>query len=228
VRPTNARTSGRAERAGGPGRSIRLAGSLLGERRHICAFFNSRDDEYRVTLPFIKDGIDCGDKAFHIVGSARRQDHLRRLAAAGIDTLTARETGQFELLDWGETYLAGGCFDSDRWLALVEEMFATRPCDGLPLSRVVAHMEWALEARLGVEQLLEYEARVNRTWPRNGNIAICTYDLARFGPDVIVDIIRTHPLIIIGGLLQENPFYVEPDEFLEELRERGAASRVAV
>jgi hypothetical protein len=31
---------------------------------------------------------------------------------------------------------------------------------------------------------------------------------------------RTHPMIIIGGILQENPFYVPPDEFMQELRKR--------
>ena len=35
-----------------------------------------------------------------------------------------------------------------------------------------------------------------------------------------MDIMRTHPMIIIGGILQENPFFVPPDEFLRELRER--------
>jgi hypothetical protein len=34
---------------------------------------------------------------------------------------------------------------------------------------------------------------------------------------------RTHPMIIIGGVLQENPFFVPPDVFLQELRERSAA-----
>ena len=36
--------------------------------------------------------------------------------------------------------------------------------------------------------------------------------------------LRTHPLVIIGGLLQENPFYVDPEEFLLELREQRPAS----
>jgi hypothetical protein len=30
-------------------------------------------------------------------------------------------------------------------------------------------------------------------------------------------------MIVIGGLLQENPFFVPPDEFLRVLRERGGA-----
>jgi len=29
-------------------------------------------------------------------------------------------------------------------------------------------------------------------------------------------------MIIIAGILQENPFFVPPDEFLRELRERRA------
>jgi len=33
---------------------------------------------------------------------------------------------------------------------------------------------------------------------------------------------RTHPMIIIGGILQRNPFYVPPEQFLRELHERRA------
>ena len=49
------------------------------------------------------------------------------------------------------------------------------------------------------------------------------HDLRRFRGEIVVDVMRTHPLIIIGGILQENPFFAPPDEFLEQLRERGTA-----
>src|SRR5215470_15270366 len=74
-----------------------LAGSQLGEARHVCAFFNSREDEYRVTLPFILDGLDSGDKMIHIVDPARRSDHLQRLIATGIDVASKQESGQLAL-----------------------------------------------------------------------------------------------------------------------------------
>jgi MEDS: MEthanogen/methylotroph, DcmR Sensory domain len=201
---------------------VRLGGSLLGERRHVCAFFNSREDEYRVTLPFIKDGFEAGDRAFHIVGSGRLDDHLQRMSSARIDTVTTQRTGQLELYDWEQTYFSSGYFDPDSWLALVEETLARGRRQGFVRSRVLAHMEWALEDRVGVDRLVEYEAKLNHVWPRSGDVGICTYDLAKFGGDVILDILRTHPLVIIGGILQENPFFVEPDEFLEELRARRA------
>ena len=39
-----------------------------------------------------------------------------------------------------------------------------------------------------------------------------------------MDIMRTHPQVIIGGMVQENPFYVPPDEFLVELAGRRLAN----
>jgi hypothetical protein len=44
----------------------------------------------------------------------------------------------------------------------------------------------------------------------------------------MLDILRTHPLVIIGGILRENTFFVPPDEFLEELKERRAGGRQQV
>jgi hypothetical protein len=38
---------------------------------------------------------------------------------------------------------------------------------------------------------------------------------------------RTHPMIIVGGILQENPFFVPPDEFLRELRARRAPDQAS-
>ena len=36
----------------------------------------------------------------------------------------------------------------------------------------------------------------------------------------MMDVLRTHPLVIIGGFLHENPFFVPPGELLGELRDR--------
>lgn len=36
-----------------------------------------------------------------------------------------------------------------------------------------------------------------------------------------MDILRTHPMAIIGGVLRQNPFFIPPEEFLRELRQRA-------
>ena len=201
---------------------VSLAGSLLGEVRHVCAFFNSDDEEYRVLLPFIKDGFERGDKAVHVVNPDQRRDHLERLAAVGIDPASAGQSGQLELRINTEAYLRDGRFDPNRMLEVFEQMASGNDKGGFPLSRICCRMDWAIEDRSYVDDLIEFESRVNEVWRRHDDVVICTYHLSKFGGDTVIDIMRTHPMIIIGGLLHRNPFYVPPEEFLREVRQRRA------
>lgn len=202
--------------------SISLAGSTLGDTRHVCALFNSDDEEYRVLLPFIKDGFDRGDKAIHVVNPGQRHDHLHRLAAAGVDTAAAETCGQFELRTNTDTYLRDGRFDQERMLALFEQLASGSATDGFTLSRIVCRMDWLAEARPAVDDVIEFESRVNNIWRRRDDAVICTYHLHRFSGDAVIDIMRTHPMVIIGGILHRNPFFVPPEQFVPEFRERRA------
>lgn len=145
---------------------IRIAGAELGAKRHICAFFNSADEEYRLLLPFIKEGFERGEKAFHIVDPELRDEHQQRLEAVGIDVPAAEKNGQFELRNWADAYLREGHFDQDKMLDLIQEVLDGGRQQGFPLTRLVAHMEWALEDRPGVDDLVEYETRLNYILPR--------------------------------------------------------------
>ena len=145
---------------------IRFAGAILDRYRHVCAFFNSPDEEERVMAPFIREGIERGEKAFHIVDPAGRADYVRRLAGAGLPVDELLETGQLELRTWDEAYLRGGHFDQDRMLELIEQVLTEAARQGFPLTRLVAHMEWALEDRPGVDDLVEYETRLNYVLPK--------------------------------------------------------------
>jgi DcmR-like sensory protein len=146
--------------------SIAFAGGVLTERRHVCAFFDSASDERRVMLPFIADGLARGQKAFHIVDPELRAAYIDHLVAVGVDMPACQASGQFELRTWDETYLRSGHFDQDAMLALLEGVLKAGPEQGFPLTRLVAHMEWALEDRPGVDDLVEYETRLNYVLPR--------------------------------------------------------------
>jgi MEDS: MEthanogen/methylotroph, DcmR Sensory domain len=199
---------------------VRFAGSQLGDVRHICAFFNSDEEEYRVLLPFIKEGFECGDKAFHVVNPEQRDDHLQRLTAAGIDATAAERRGQLELLTNTEAYLRDGRFDKDRMLEVFEQLASSNKKEGFPLSRIVCRMDWVAEQGSHVDDVVEFESRVNDVWSRHDDAVICTYHLGKFGGDTVIDILRTHPMVIIGGTLHQNPFFVPPEKFVREVRER--------
>src|SRR6266850_5364872 len=205
--------------------SVQFAGGNLGGQRHICAFFNSTDEEHRVLHSFIKDGFDRGDKAFHLVNPELREEHLKLLAEAGINVQETMDTGQLEVRRWQDAYLRGDHFDQNAMLALIEEVLQSADTAGYPLTRLVAHMEWALLDKPGVDDLVEYETRLNYVLPKYHDAVICTYDLSKFSAGVVMDVMRTHPLVIIGDVLQENPFFVPPDQLLLELRERRRSAR---
>lgn len=202
---------------------ITLGGRTMGPIRHICAFFHSKEEEYRVLRDFIVEGIERGDKAFHVVDARRRTAHLDFLRGTGVDTKSALARGQLEVRGWEQAYLRDDYFDQNRMLALIEETLSTAARQGWPLTRLVANMEWALEERSGVQDIVEYETRLNYILPKYKDPVICTYDLSRFNASIVMDMLRTHPAIILGGVLQENPLYVPPKLFLAELSARKGA-----
>jgi MEDS: MEthanogen/methylotroph, DcmR Sensory domain len=205
--------------------AIHFAGTMIGKHRHICALSYTGEQANRVLLPFIRDGLERGEKALHIVDPALRDQHLASLQAAGIDTSAEEREGHLDVRDWRDTYLRDGRFDQNRMIALVEETLQAGHKDGYRQTRVVAHMEWALKDMPGVNDFVEYEARLNHVLPKYVDTLICVYDCTKFRASVMMDIVRTHPLVIVGGLLQENPFFVPPEQFLHSLRERRAHQR---
>jgi len=190
----------------------------LDRHRHVCVFYHGHDEEYRLLRSFIEDGFRRRDKGFHIIDARRRHDHMRRLCEFGIDVAAAEETGQLEVRGWEDAHLQPGWFDQHSMLSLVEDVLSGARSQGFPFTRWVANMGWALEERRGVEDLVEYCVRLNDVVPKYEATVICTYDLTRFTASQVIDVLRSHPVAVIGGIIQENPYFVPPDELLRELR----------
>ena len=202
---------------------ISLAGSQLHETRHVCAFFNNVEEEYRILMPFIEEGLSCGDKAVHVVNPEQHEEHLQRLGKAGIDTAGFQKSGQLEVFNNSEVYLRDGRFDQDRMLETFESIASGNTKGNFPLSRIVCRMDWVTGDQYRMQNVIEFESRVNDVWCRHEDAVICTYHLDKFGGGAVIDILRTHPMVIIGGVLQQNPFFVPPEEFLREYRGRRNA-----
>lgn len=204
---------------------IRLAGRTLKETRHICAFFHSKEEQNKVLMPFFKEGYERGEKMFHVVDARHRDEHLCACGAGGIDVESCLTSGQLEVRTWEEAYLRDGCFDGDRMIRILSDLLeANRGTQRL--MRLMGNMEWALATVPGVTDIVEYETKLNYVTARYPDPIICVYDLNRHSGSVVMDILRTHPMVIVGGVLQDNPLYVPPDEFLKELRSRKASATI--
>ncbi len=203
---------------------VHLAGAPLTRSCHACAFFHTDEEKFRVLMPFILEGFARGDRAFHIVNPAHRDAHLARLAGTGIDTAAAMADGRLEVRTWDETYLHDGQFDQQRMIDTLLALIAPENAPAGKISRNIADMAWSIGNGPGADEIVEYEARLNAALPAQHAPVVCTYDLTHFGADVVIDILRTHPMVIIGGILQENPFFVPSEQMIEELAARKAAS----
>jgi hypothetical protein len=204
----------------GTRKSVRLFGENLDEGMHVCTFFRSSAEKYHVLMPFIREGMEQGDRALHIVNPSLRSEHAQRIAEAGINAALAEVDGQLEIIGWDEVPLSGGIFDQSAMLSLLPVLLNDGRTRGFPITRFIADMAWVLNDPGALDRMLEFECRVNLALPKAGDIVICCYDLDKFGAAVVIDAMRTHPMVLIGGILHRNPFYVPPEELLKELNQR--------
>ncbi len=199
---------------------VSFAGGVLDPYRHACAFVDSRAEMYRIFDPFVSEGLERGERVSCIFGPEERADWVRHFRHVGLDLPKLLAQGRFEVRAWSEANRRGGRFDKEAMLRLLDELLGGSRSS--PRIRLVSEMGWAGWAgdNQGAGDLLEFEARANYLLPSHGHVVICVYETAKFGGDVMIDVLRTHPMALIGGMLQVNPYFVPPAEFLEELRSR--------
>ena len=198
-------------------KSTRLAGATVPCPCHACAFFSSKDEEYRVMLPFMAEGFEAGDRLVNIIDPRDRDERVSRLKSAGVDVESAEKCGQIEMLPWERAHITEGRFDQHVMLAGLEQQEASGR-DRFPAMRLWSNQEWALEGYPGVEDIAEYECRFNYVWPKTNGIYVCVYDATKFSAEIMMQMMRTHPYVILDGVIRENSLYVPPDEFLKVVR----------
>ncbi|MDB5872212.1 MAG: hypothetical protein JWQ07_1654 [Ramlibacter sp.] len=204
-----------------PAVSTRLKGSELVGPCHACAFFSDPEEEYRVLLPFASDCAQCGERCLLFLDPAHEQERRERLIDAGIEIGVTPAVGVAELRIWDDVYLRGGRFDQHEMLSLIEEALRGGRQSGR--TRLWANMEWVLKGLPGSEDLIEYEARLNPLVEQHTDIVICAYEHGKYSASVVMDILRTHPMMVVGDSVQPNPLYVPTQQFLKDLRQRRAA-----
>jgi hypothetical protein len=195
--------------------------ATLDRHRHICAFFHTPEEEDTTMVPFFREGIECGEQALCIIDPAESLEYRERLTKGGIDVAAAEQRGQLMCPTWHDTYLRTGRFDPAAMLATVEGVIKAREQAGYSCGRFAGHMEWADPA--ASHDLIEYEASLNELMHSCPDTVVCLYQVGRHDGSVIMDVLRTHPLAMVGGVVYENPFYVPPAKFLNELRQRRNA-----
>jgi len=192
---------------------------------HLCLIYETQDQLAASAIPFVQIGLERGEKCLYLADESTTANLLDAMRAKGVDVDSAVEKGRLTIAGKGQTYLKKGYFDPEEminyWAGNVGEAKAA----GYPALRFAGEMTWALGGDPGTERLIEYEARLNRFFTEYDAVCICQYNNRRFSSEIILQVLRTHPVVIYGGHVCKNPYFIPPNEFLKPNQEKAEIER---
>jgi PAS domain S-box-containing protein len=182
---------------------------------HLCLIYERPQEQFSAILPFMKIGLERGEKCLYIGDTNTIATVGNAMRTQGIDVDAAIRQGRLTITKNDEIYPLRGDFDADRMIGKMTEAAKAARTAGLSALRWVGEMTWVAGIDPRPERLIEYEAKLNDFLRDNDALAICQYNRKLFPPEVILDVLRTHPTVVYGDLISNNPYYVPPHDFLQ-------------
>jgi hypothetical protein len=184
---------------------------------HVCGLYESEKERDDIILGFLNQGDREGDLQLYCP-SERSVDDFRAEYAHRYPDCGRRLDDQdcFQISSPRDLHYPDGVFSPWAMDAALNAFFVESQAKGPRNVRASAEMAWALEAVPGVEHLMAYESRLNYFIPGKPWVSICLYNVAKFSGSTVMNVLRTHPFTITGGMVLENPYYMDPDLWLSE------------
>jgi hypothetical protein len=192
---------------------LQLPGLTLEPGDHVCGFYYGEAERDALLMPFLSGALSSGDKCIAVVDSLAPVELRDRLDGT-VDLDDCLSSGQLELYDAEQTYLQRGRFDEECMIAFWESRAqALQDEASYGFAWVLGEMSWMDRVPPQRDSVVRYESWANAFVDRFPQAVLCLYDLAKVGGGVLLDLIKTHPRILMGGLLLENPHHLTGDEF---------------
>jgi hypothetical protein len=198
-----------------PAMNLGFGGYTCNWGAHICGLYETARERDEIVLGFLNQGDRENDLQLYCPVERTREDFISAYqgqypACAG----NVHDPSRFNLFSARDLYYPDGRFcprSMDRGL---NRFYADSQRQGPRNVRATAEMVWALEAIPGIEHLMAYESRLNYFIPGKPWISICLYNLTRFSGMMIMKVLQTHPYTISGGVITQNPYFQNPDDWL--------------
>ena len=192
--------------------SLLTALAELGPSEHLCSIYESAEEHLAVAIPFIQLGLARGEKCIYIADDEELVREAMR--AYGIEVEPALATGKLVLGTKDDAYLKHGAFDPEWTFRFWREATAKAMREGFSAMRMTGETEWVVRGAPGLERWIEYESRFTHTLADHNCRVLCQYNRQLFAPELLLDVIRTHPTVIYRGSVCRNLYYVPADELL--------------
>jgi PAS domain-containing protein len=182
---------------------------------HLCVIYETREQQFAVAIPFLRFGLDRGEMCLYVADENTATSILDTMRGQGVDVDALVQKGMLKVADKGQDYLRKGHFDPDEMILYLAGNVREAKAAEFPALRFAGEMTWALGGDVGYDRLIQYEVLLNHFLTEHDAICLCQYNDKRFSPTTILQVLRTHPLVVYGGHICKNPYYVPPEEFLK-------------
>ncbi|WP_129116445.1 MEDS domain-containing protein [Halegenticoccus tardaugens] len=186
-----------------------LDGSL---HDHIALLYANRAEQFAAVVPLIRDGLDRGEHCYYLYDDNTRAEVAAAMREGGIDVDAAVDAGDLSFHAEDELFLRGGAFDPADTVAATEETIRELTGDGHDAVRMVGEMTWVLDGDHSLDRMVEYERILNSVYRNRPVVGICQYNVARFEPEIVNQIVRAHPSLVYGGTAARHFYYLPYDD----------------
>jgi DNA-binding CsgD family transcriptional regulator len=182
---------------------------------HICALYSGPAERDRLLLPFLQEGIREGDECLCLIDDGESQAVRGGVGIQQSGGLT-HQSMQSHVDRASEVYFQSARFSVGRLISFLAVCLTQAAESELPLLRAAGEMSRVLPQPEGVADFFAYESAVNKIVKDKPAVFMCMYDLRRFGTSMLVDVLKTHPKVLLDGMVLDNPDYLTPTEYLTE------------
>ncbi len=182
---------------------------------HLCYLYDSEEQLWNLLVPFIKKGLESQERVLYIAEASAFQSIGKYLRHSGTMIAEYVTRGQLIFLSYERSFLRNGIFQPNAVLDFLKQITQESLSQGYQAVRIAAKMDWA---RAYTKEVIEYEARLNYFIADNPIMFLCKYNIKQFEASILMEILHTHPLILLGAELIENVYYIPPSEFFNASR----------
>ncbi|HPO55235.1 MAG TPA: MEDS domain-containing protein [Ignavibacteriaceae bacterium] len=184
---------------------------------HMCGLYETEEERDEIVFGFLHKGCEVNDLQLYCPSERTKENFSKEYKEKFPNCAEhVNDPERFILKDAKEFYYPDGIFSPRIMDKVLNEFYTVSQKKGERNIRAAAEMTWGLEAIPGIEHLMVYESRLNYFIPGKPWISICLYNVAKFSGKIIIKVLQTHPYTITKGKITQNPFYTDPDKWLEE------------
>jgi hypothetical protein len=166
--------------------------------QHICSVYDSRDEQLRVAVAFISEGLQVGERCLYVASTDADLDAFRALlSSGGVETSVAEASGALLLRTSAEAHLQSGYFDAEQMLGLLNAALEDALNAGYAGLRTCGDMSWLLEEPVGAGHVIEYELLLNPFFQNVRALGMCQYDRSRLPAPLVASAIDAHACALL-------------------------------